>query len=146
MKRQPLSLLVAVFMGLGLMLGACGDDSNTSSFGGVTVDEPKKSGTLAKDFPKEVPLVDGDIGESYALSNEKGKSWTVDIAVSDGDAAFEEGLKKLEDAGFTKGFASQDESGGASIWENETYSVIFNVTENDSGDLTAGYLVATLSE
>src|SRR5690554_6760414 len=142
MLGQHFRLMATLILCIGLTMAACTSSdgkTTTSTVGDLTVNEPVKAGTLAKDFPPEVPLIEGQIGESYALENADVTTWTVDIAVTDAETSFNEGMAALENAGFTKGFSSFDnESGGASIWENENYSVIFNVSQNDSGDTVAG--------
>jgi hypothetical protein len=92
------------------------------------------TGKLPSDWPKEVPVVDGEILFGAKGGDESGKGWIVTIKTSGSDA-IGAAKSKLEDAGFsadeTAGASAGTDGAGIIAMKNDDYAVL--VTGSDEG-------------
>ena len=95
------------------------------------------------DFPKEVPLIDGEVVFGVGLGDGTGKGWNVTKKVSGLDAA--DTIKsQLEGAGFTQneaGIGGSTAVAAPLIYENGTYTVLVVVSKDSDNGFIANYTV-----
>ena len=96
------------------------------------------------DFPKEVPLIDGEVVFGMGLGDGTSKGWNVTKKVSGLDAA--DTIKaQLEGAGFTAneaGIGGTTADGATLVYDNGTYSVLVVISKDSDNGFVANYTVA----
>lgn len=100
---------------------------------------------IPKDFPSDIPLIDGDVVFALSANPDDGKKgWNVTIKVDSADA-FDEISRELTDAGFeaTGNQSSDDGSVTGGVFGNDEWSVVVAVTGDKSAGFVANYTVAT---
>jgi hypothetical protein len=97
-------------------------------------------GELPDDFPSEVPLIDGKVITSTAMTIDDGRSWMVNLSVKDGKAAAEEARAALTSAGFEETVWSDLGEMKSGNFSNGTYSVSLAVFLDET-EPTIGYTV-----
>jgi hypothetical protein len=136
----PIALALALLAGPAL--AGCSVQNLANSATGGKVELPGKS--VPKDFPSEVPLVQGDVLLGGGVGDGKGgKAWNVTIKVP-GASSFDSIAKQLEGAGFAPqgSLAGTGSEGGTGVFEGTTYGVILVVSEANK-QWTANYTVTT---
>jgi len=142
MNRRLLALPLAAVLLLGAApaLTACSFQGVVKDVSGGNVDLGGKS--VPADFPKEVPLADGEVVFGAGLGSGADKVWNVTVKVENGDAytAIE---KQLTDAGFAGQFGTRGPNGGGTgTFSNGTYGVLVVVTDAGSNGWVANYSVS----
>lgn len=102
-------------------------------------------GDLPEDFPSDVPLIDGDIITSTAMTIDDGRSWMVNLRVEDGKAAAKEARAALTSAGFEESVWSDLGEMKTGSFSNGKYSVTLGVFLDDE-EPTVGYTVHRAAE
>jgi hypothetical protein len=100
--------------------------------------------TLPDDFPREVPLIDGDLVFAVSLPGDGGaKTWNVTIEVSGADA-FDTIRAQLGDAGFEYQGLTDGESGSTGVFRTDELTVFVAVAAPSGDQWTANYTVTTV--
>ncbi|MBN9238456.1 MAG: hypothetical protein BGO97_02135 [Micrococcales bacterium 70-64] len=101
---------------------------------------------IPDDFPKDVPLYDGEVTFGLGVGNGDGKAWNVTIRVPGLDAA--DSIKsQLEGAGFAQneaGVGGTTADGATLIYGNDKYTVLVVITKDDTG-FVANYTVSDVT-
>jgi len=101
---------------------------------------------IPDDFPKDVPLYDGEVTFGLGVGNGDGKAWNVTIRVRGLDAA--DSIKsQLEGAGFAQneaGVGGTTADGATLIYGNDKYTVLVVITKDDTG-FVANYTVSDVT-
>jgi len=101
---------------------------------------------IPDDFPKDVPLYDGEVTFGLGVGNGDGKAWNVTIRVPGLDAA--DAIKsQLEGAGFAQneaGVGGTTADGATLIYGNDKYTVLVVITKDDTG-FVANYTVSDVT-
>jgi len=110
----------------------------SASPSGESVDtgDDADSGTyvIPPTFPKDVPVIEGDVVYSADL----GTGWLLWLAHDDFNAGYEDAIAKLKDAGFEGDTVAQADQGSVGQFKNDKYTII--VTSGD--DATYGKAVS----
>lgn len=152
-SRAPRALTVALAASLlvasPLLLSGC---SLLPGHGGTGINIPGVgsfgSGKLPSSWPKEVPVISGDVltGASIGNANSKdGQGWNATIKVSGADA-YGTIKTQLTGAGFKVGQEpdSGDAQGGTGTFESSKFDVLVVVTKTDEKTgWVANYTVTT---
>lgn len=103
--------------------------------------------TVPSDFPKDIPLVKGEVLSGGAFGSGKDKIWNVAIKVKDA-GAFDSITTDLEDAGFTAegNVAGQSDKGKTGIFSGDEFGVLVVVAENKGDGFVANYTVTTVNK
>jgi hypothetical protein len=134
--RRPLThraVSIALAAGLALAgvgaLGGCSIARNVVE--GATGGKVDIGGKSVPDtFPKDVPLVDGEVLYGASLKTEEGQGWNVTIKVSGLDA-FDGISSQLTGAGFTAGTSGRDDLGATGTFAKDPYAVAVLVSKPD---------------
>jgi hypothetical protein len=124
------------------ILSGCSVRSLVENATGGQVDIGGKS--VPKDFPAEVPLIDGEVIYGGGLGSDENQVWNVTIKVAD-LAAFDTITASFTDAGFTSLVSGDgDVDGGVGgAFENEKYGLLVVVSEDGNKGFIANYTVTT---
>lgn len=139
-RLLALPLVAALLLGATPALAGCSFQTAVKNVTGGNVDIGGT--TIPTDFPKAVPLADGQVVFAAALGAGSDKVWnvTVKVAGSDSYTAIQ---KQLTDAGFSGDFAAQGANGGGTgTFSNGTYGVLVVVTDAGSNGWVANYSVS----
>ncbi|MEJ3404702.1 hypothetical protein WDJ51_08160 [Rathayibacter sp. YIM 133350] len=121
--HRPIAIALAAVVSLTPALAGCSvqDIVNKVSGGQVAVG----SGKLPSDWPKEVPVVEGEVLFGARGSGDGQKGWIVTISAKGADP-LADARAKLEVAGFTpdEGADMQGADGGVVAMTNEDYGVV----------------------
>lgn len=141
-RRATLAILLVLVASPAL--GGCSAQSIIENATGGQVDIGGKS--VPKDFPAEIPLVDGEVIYGGGLGSDAGKAWNVTIKVSGLDA-FDAISTALTDAGFTSPTSGSGEldGGRGGAFENEKYGLLVVVAGDGKNGFAANYTVTTKS-
>jgi hypothetical protein len=125
-----------------LLLAGCSINPIESAIEGATGGNVDVGGTtIPDDFPAEVPLVDGDVANAFAVGTAPEKIWTVTKRVADA-SALERIKTDLEAAGFASDLGEATVGGfSGGVYANATYSVLVVVAEEKDGGWLATYTV-----
>lgn len=140
-SRKTTAVALAAVLLLSPMLGGCSIIQNAigGATGGVV---PGQS--VPADFPKDVPLIDGDVLLGLAVPGDNGeKAWNVTIKV-DGIDAFDKIKTQLTDAGFEYQEVSVGADTSTGGFTKDPYTVLVVVAQAD-GDWNANYTVTNAS-
>lgn len=98
--------------------------------------------SLPKDFPVDVPIVDGEIQFGAGIRTDEARVWNVTVKAAD-PAIFETIKSQLTGAGFAwdENLGGGTESGSVGTFTNEKYTVAVVVTTD--GGVTVNYTVTT---
>jgi hypothetical protein len=144
-KRLTIPLALVLALAITPSLAGCFGNPIEQIVEGATggdVSLPGKS--VPDDFPKDVPLVDGEVLFGLGIGNADGKAWNVTIKVSGLDAA-DQIKSQLEGAGFTAneaGVGGTTDQGAGLVYDNGTYNVLVVVTKDADNGFVANYTVA----
>lgn len=92
------------------------------------------------DFPKTVPLADGDVVYGASVGSSDGKIWNVTIKVSGADA-IDVVNKQFTDAGFRQDLNNKTDKGGTSSFTKAPYSALVVIAKDSSNGWVANYTV-----
>jgi|GEM_PF-1706122 len=106
-----------------------------------------EAGSLPKDFPSEVPVVDGEIISSVGMTLEEGRTWSVTLKVDDSLAAMATAREQLVSAGFEETLWNEAQSMTMGIFsKGESFSVMVTGSAFDDEDHAVGYQVTKATE
>lgn len=100
-----------------------------------------ETGELPKDFPSDVPLVDGQIVSAVSMGLEEGKTWSVTLQVGDSAAAMDEARQQLVAAGFEESLWSDASGMSMGMFATETMSVTITGLLSDDEEQVISYQV-----
>ncbi|MGO4533965.1 hypothetical protein [Leifsonia sp. 2MCAF36] len=139
-RLVALPLAAALLLGATPALAGCSFQTAVKNVTGGNVDIGGTS--IPSDFPKAVPLADGQVVFAAALGAGKDKVWNVTVKVSGGDA-YTSIEKQLTTAGFSGDFGARgDNGGGTGTFSDGTYGVLVVVTDAGSNGWVANYSVS----
>lgn len=140
--RAVASIAIVIAIALTPVLAGCSVQSIIENATGGQVDVGGKS--VPKDFPAEVPLIDGEVIYGGSLGSGEGQVWNVTIKVAD-LAAFDTISASLTEAGFTPPLAGSGEleGGTGGAFENEKYGLLVVVSKDGNEGFIANYTVTT---
>lgn len=95
--------------------------------------------SIPKNFPTQVPLIEGEVASGGALTSEGETMWTVQILANDPNVS-EKIQQQMASAGFEGSFSAvgDDAIGG---FEGNEYETLVTVTERD-GQISVSYIVS----
>jgi len=141
LRRLTIPLALLLVLGVAPAMSGCSVQSLVENATGGTVDVGGKS--VPKDFPAEVPLIDGEVLYGASLGATDAQVWNVTIKVAD-VAAIDTITAQLNDAGFTAPVApGTTENGAAGAFDGEKYGVLVAVTPDADNGFVANYTVTT---
>lgn len=105
-----------------------------------------EAGSLPKDFPAELPVVDGEILSSMGIGVENGKSWTVTIKVDDSLAALATAREQIVSAGFEETLWNDAQGMTMGSFTNDTYIVTISGMFSDGDEQVVSYTVLEATE
>ncbi|TFC51238.1 hypothetical protein E3T26_02975 [Cryobacterium sp. TMT1-21] len=121
--------MAAVAVAAMLLLSGCSGATVGGAVNGAvkeaTGGDVSLAGELPAGWPKEIPVIDGNLGFGAANTTNGDTGWVVTVATSAADP-LADAKKKLEDAGFssdTSATANVGEAGVAAL-TNGTWSVV----------------------
>ena len=144
-KLSRLSVPLAVLMVLAIapVLAGCAMNPVESIIKQATgADVDLGGASLPKDFPVDVPIVDGEIQFGAGIKTDEARVWNVTVKATD-PAVFETIKSQLTSAGFAwdENLGGSTESGSVGTFINENYTVAVVVTTD--GGVTVNYTVTT---
>lgn len=124
------------------VLSGCSVQSIVENATGGQVDVGGNS--VPKDFPAEVPLIDGEVVYGGSLGSGESQVWNVTIKVTD-LAAFDTISASMAEAGFTPPLTGSGEleGGVGGAFENENYGLLVVVSKDGNDGFIANYTVTT---
>ena len=144
-KRFTVPLAIVLALALTPALAGCFGNPIEQIVEGATGGDVSLPGqSVPDDFPKDVPLIDGEVVFGLGVGNDDGKAWNVTIKVSGIEAA-DQIKSQLEGAGFTAndaGIGGTTEEGATLVYDNGTYNVLVVVTKDSDNGFVANYTVA----
>jgi hypothetical protein len=144
-KRFTVPLAIVLALALTTALAGCFGNPIEQIVEGATGGDVSLPGqSVPDDFPKDVPLIDGEVVFGLGVGNDDGKAWNVTIKVSGVEAA-DQIKSQLEGAGFTAndaGIGGTTEDGATLVYDNGTYNVLVVVTKDSDNGFVANYTVA----
>ncbi len=143
-KRALATVAILVAIVATPVLSGCSVQSLVENATGGQVDIGGKS--VPKNFPTQVPLIDGDVVYGGGLGSGEGQVWNVTIKVAD-LAAFKTIAASLTDAGFTAPVSGSGEidGGAGGAFENDKYGVLVVVAGDSKNGFVANYTVTAKS-
>lgn len=99
-------------------------------------------GELPKDFPAEVPVVDGTVQTAIASTIEGTKTWIVTFAVDDADAAMASVRDEFMAAGYEEVLWSESEVMTNGSLTNDNYIVIVSNMMSSEDEQVISYSVS----
>jgi len=106
-----------------------------------------EAGSLPKDFPSEVPMVDGDIMSSVGMTLEDGRTWSVTLKVDDSLAAMATAREQLVSAGFEETLWNEAQNMTMGIFsKGESFSVMITGSAFDDEEQVVAYQVTKATE
>ena len=144
-KRFTVPLAIVLALAITPALAGCFGNPIEQIVEGATGGDVSLPGqSVPDDFPKDVPLIDGEVVFGLGVGNDDGKAWNVTIKVSGIEAA-DQIKSQLEGAGFTAndaGIGGTTEEGATLVYDNGTYNVLVVVTKDSDNGFVANYTVA----
>lgn len=98
--------------------------------------------SLPEGWPTEVPVISGDISQSFHSNANGTESWSFLVKIDDIKADFEEAKAKVEAAGFKSTFDSSTDQGSTSMLENGKLTVTL-ISSDDGTEKMLAYAVNT---
>lgn len=147
-KRYSVPIAIVIALAITPALSGCFGNPIANIINGATgghVELPGKS--VPADFPKDVPLISGDVIYGLGLKSSDGQGWNVTIKVSDVNA-FDTIKSELEGAGFTTNdtIGGTTSDGATGTFASDKYGVVVVVSKDGNNGFVANYTVTTLSE
>jgi hypothetical protein len=140
-RRLTVPLALLLVLGVAPAMSGCSVQSLVENATGGTVDVGGKS--VPKDFPADVPLIDGEVIYGAAVGPADARVWNVTVTVAD-VAAIDTISSQLSDAGFTAPVApGTTANGAAGAFDGEKYGVLVAVTPDADNGFVANYTVTT---
>jgi hypothetical protein len=139
----PLALVVA--LAITPLLSGCINPANIVN-GVIDQATGGKAGvggtTLPKDFPKEIPIIDGDILFSAFAKADEGTTYNITVKPKS-DKAFETITKDLEAAGFAENgeMGTTSEKSSTGVFANDTYTILVVVADDSDNGTVVNYTV-----
>ena len=126
-RVRVLAVTLAV-AGVALLSGCSGEAVGSAVDGavnGATGGDVSLGGQLPEGWPKEIPVIDGDLGFGAANTADAGRGWVVTVTTSAADP-LADATAMLEAAGFSADNAATANVGDAGVaaLTNETWSVV----------------------
>lgn len=148
--RIAIPFLALALLGGPVLTGCSSQALAEGIFEGVASENGQEidlntDGGLPKGFPENIPVVDGDIVLGTSIGEGDDIVITVQVAIDDPKAAFDEINAQLLEAGFTTDFSGiRDEDGtGYGTYDDGTHNVTISTgTESADGQLVATYLIS----
>ena len=146
-KSQRFTVPLAIVLALAItpaLSGCFGNPIEQIVEGATGGDVSLPGQSVPEDFPKDVPIIDGEVTFGMGVGNDDGKAWNVTVKVSGIDAA--DTIKsQLEGAGFTAneaGIGGTTDEGATLVYDNGTYNVLVVVSKDAENGFVANYTVA----
>ncbi|HXR43773.1 MAG TPA: hypothetical protein VN759_03125 [Pseudolysinimonas sp.] len=147
-RRLPLTIALAAALAVAspLLLSGCSliphIGGGSSHGGGISVPGLSAgSGKLPSDFPKEVPVITGDIVSGLGIGDaKKQKIWNVTVKVS-GATAGQEVDTQMTGAGFQGQQLAQTDEGSTNTYTKGQYSALIVVQKDSQKGWVANYTV-----
>jgi len=143
--RLPATIALAATLAIAtpLTLSGCGligGVVHQATGGGGVPGLP--GGSVPADFPKDVPLIKGDVQLAISVPGDTndGKAWNVTIKTTDTDAA-NTVKSEMEDAGFKSAGESTSTDGSGGAYTKDKLTVVVVVGNSDK-DIIVNYTVA----
>ena len=139
--RAPLAIIIA--FAIAPVLVGCSLNPVESIIEQATGGDVDLGGaSLPKDFPSDIPLVDGEIQFGAGFKTGDEQVWNVTIKAND-PAIFDAVAAQLTDAGFTRNAigGGTTDTGSLGTFTNDRYTIAVVVTTE--GGVTVNYTVTT---
>ena len=139
-RRALVAVPLAVLLALGstAALSGCSVQGLVKNVTHGHVDLGGKS--VPADFPKAVPLAQGDVVYGASVGSSDGKIWNVTIKVS-GPDAIDAVNTQFTNAGFQQDLNNKTDKGGTSSFTKDPYSVLVVIAKDSSDKWVANYTV-----
>ena len=140
--------LLALALLAGPVLTGCSPQSLTEGIAeGVAGENGQKidlntDGGLPDGFPENIPVIDGEVISGVSVGDGETQTWTVQIAISDAEAAYNEVASGLEKAGFTSDFTGMTDGQGYGTFDDGVHSVVISTGDNGTDVMAATYIVS----
>jgi hypothetical protein len=132
-------LAVALAFGSAAALSGCSVRGIVQSVSHGHVDLDTKS--VPADFPKSVPLANGDVVYGASIGSTEGRLWNVTIKVG-GNESIDAIARRFTDAGFRSDIDHRTASGGGTVsFTKGAYSALVVVTRSGPKGWVANYTV-----
>jgi len=99
-------------------------------------------GGMPDGFPENIPVIEGDVISGVAVGDGETQTWTVQIAITDPEAAYNEIKTGLEKAGFSSDFTGMNEGQGYGTFDDGAHSVVISTGDNGTNVVAATYIVS----
>jgi hypothetical protein len=99
-------------------------------------------GGMPDGFPENIPVIEGDVISGVAVGDGGTQTWTVQIAITDPEAAYNEIKTGLEKAGFSSDFTGMNEGQGYGTFDDGAHSVVISTGDNGTNVVAATYIVS----
>lgn len=144
-KRFTVPIAIVLALVITPALSSCFGNPIEQIIEGATGGDVSLPGQgVPDDFPKDVPLIDGDVVFGIGVGDQESKGWNVTIKVAGLDAA--DNIKsQLEGAGFAQdgsGLGGATEDGATLVYSSEKYSVLVVIAKDSENGFVASYTVA----
>ena len=147
-RRRPLTVGLAVTFAIAtpLLLAGCSliphVGGGTHPGGGISVPGLSAgSGKLPSDFPKEVPVIGGDIVSGLGIGDaKKQKIWNVTVKVSGAEAGKDVDAQ-MSAAGFEGQQLAETDEGSTNTYTKGPYSALIVVQKDSDKGWVANYTV-----
>jgi hypothetical protein len=147
-KRYSVPIAIVIALAITPALSGCFGNPIANIVNGATgghVELPGKS--VPADFPKEIPLISGDVIYGLGLKSSDGQGWNVSIKVT-GTNAIDTIKSELEGAGFTTSDAIGGSTADAATaaFTSDKYNVVVVIGKDSDNGYLANYTVTTASK
>jgi hypothetical protein len=144
-KRFTVPLAIVLALAVTPALAGCFGNPIEQIVEGATGGDVSLPGqSVPEDFPKDVPIIDGEVTFGMGVGNDDGKAWNVTVKVSGLDAA--DTIKsELEGAGFTAneaGIGGTTDQGATLLYDSEAYNVLVVIASDSENGFVANYTVS----
>jgi len=157
-NRSLLTVSLAIVMSVGLtpLLASCANPIQSLveqgaqnavkdvTGGNVDLNVDGNGASMPKDWPSDVPVIDGTIQSSIRLGSGDTQTWSVTISVGNADEAWTTIKSDFEGSGFTTDFESVSSDGSMGSFSDGQYSAIVSITTDSSGN-SATYVVSKVA-
>ena len=146
------TIVAAVAIAVSLALAGCASEPpapESTSAGTATPIEsssatstPSESLDLPKDFPKDIPLLDGDV----VVSNDLGTGWVVWLHSIDAASDFAAASEVLTAAGFENTVTTADGDAFFAAFTNDAYQIQLTAGDDPTYGVSVGYTVYPITQ
>lgn len=145
--RIAIPFLALALLGGPVLTGCSSQAFAEGVFEGVASENGQEidlntDGGLPDGFPENIPVLDGEVISGVSVGDGETQTWTVQIAITDAEAAYNEIRTGLEKAGFTSDFTGMNEGHGYGTFDDGVHSVVISTGDNGSNVVAATYIVA----